>query len=81
MEHTEIIPECKQMFIRLEEKIDGLIQRADKVNGRYEKHMDESTLYRKKVDEIWAGIHFSKYVIMVMFGSGIFWIIVNKVFE
>ena len=50
MEHQEILPECVQRFDRLDEKLDGLIKRADRINGRYEKHMEESVRYRRDVD-------------------------------
>jgi hypothetical protein len=50
MEHQEILPECVQRFDRLDEKLDELIKRADRINGRYEKHMEESTRYRRDVD-------------------------------
>lgn len=32
-------------------KLDGVIKRLDRVNGRYEKHLDESVDYRRAVDE------------------------------
>jgi len=58
----EPLAECLQIFKRIEQKIDarsahtdellaGLIQRADRINGRYEKHIKESTEYRRKVDK------------------------------
>jgi hypothetical protein len=50
MEHQEILPECVQRFDRLDEKLDELIKRADRINGRYEKHMEESVKYRREVD-------------------------------
>lgn len=49
--HKTLLPECREIFIRLEEKIDNLITRADKINGRYEKHIDTSSNYRKQIDE------------------------------
>ena len=53
MEHSNLLPECKQIFLRLEEKIDSLINRADKINGRYEKHINESELHRYSVTILW----------------------------
>jgi len=50
MENHDIRPECIQRFDRLNEKLDGLIQRADRINGRYEKHMEEGIKYRRDVD-------------------------------
>lgn len=40
--HETMLPECVEIFRRIEEKVDSLIQRADKINGRYEKHLEES---------------------------------------
>ena len=37
----------------------------------------ESPIYRKKVDELWAGVHFSKWVIILIGGSGILWKIIE----
>jgi len=50
-QHNSLLPECTEIFKRLEEKIDSLIIRADKVNGRYERHIDSSNDYRKQVDQ------------------------------
>jgi hypothetical protein len=47
--NTSIRAECVQMFRRLDEKLDGLISRADRINGRYEKHMIDGEVYRKSV--------------------------------
>ena len=40
---------------------------------RFDKHEDESVEFRKKVTEIWAGIHFSKWVIGAILASGLVW--------
>jgi len=48
--HKNILPECIEMFKNVNYKLDQLIERADKINGRYEKHIDESSKYRKSVD-------------------------------
>jgi len=48
--HIEILPECKQIFIRIEGKIDELVGNTRVINGRYQKHLDESMSYRSKVD-------------------------------
>lgn len=49
--NAKILPECVQMFKNVEFKLDQLIDRADKINGRYEKHLDSSESYRKLVDQ------------------------------
>ena len=50
MGHTEILPECNQVFIRIEQKIDELVENTRAINGRYQKHLEESIPYRGKVD-------------------------------
>jgi len=50
MEHQDILPECVQRFDSIAEKLDGLIQRTDRINGRYEKHLEDSVHYRREVD-------------------------------
>ena len=49
-EHTSILAECVQRFDNLSEKLEMLIARSDRINGRYENHLEESTPYRSKVD-------------------------------
>jgi hypothetical protein len=46
----KILPECVQRFDSIAEKLDGLIQRTDRINGRYEKHLEDSVRYRRDVD-------------------------------
>ena len=50
-EHSiEVLPECVQIFNRIEEKLDNLVTKADKINGRYDEHLAEAIPYRGKVD-------------------------------
>ena len=49
MEHSQITSECREIFKRVDEKLDALIGRADKINGRYDKHMDEGVSFRAMV--------------------------------
>jgi hypothetical protein len=46
----KLIPECKEIFRRLDEKMDRLLNYTDKINGRYEKHIEESTPYRIQIE-------------------------------
>jgi hypothetical protein len=48
----EILPECVQMFKRLEDKVDFLVENTNIINGRYQKHIEESYPVRSKVDEL-----------------------------
>lgn len=43
----------------------------------YEKHEEESKDYRNKVTVIWAAIHTIKWAIVLVFGSGLVWRIVE----
>jgi hypothetical protein len=40
--HESPLAECIERYKRIDEKLDMVISRLDKVNGRYEKHMDDS---------------------------------------
>ena len=48
--------------------MNGSLINTKKTN---EDHIVESKIYRKKVDEIWAGIHFTKWIIALIFGTGL----------
>jgi hypothetical protein len=48
--HKNILPECEQVFIRLEQKIDELVTNTRAINGRYQKHLEEAMPYRSRVD-------------------------------
>ena len=50
--HMEMLPECIQVFKRVEEKIDELVNSTRLINGRYQKHLEEAIPYRSKVDGI-----------------------------
>ena len=43
----------------------------------YEKHEEDSKIYRKQIDVIWAAIHTIKWAIVLVFGSGLVWRIVE----
>lgn len=49
--HMDMLPECIQVFKRVEEKIDELVTSTRAINGRYQKHLEEAIPYRSKVDE------------------------------
>ena len=48
---TTPLAECTLRYNNIVEKLDGLCQRLDKINGRYEKHLEESIPYRAEVNE------------------------------
>lgn len=49
MGHNDILPECADRLGRVESKVDTLIENTNKINGRYDKHLEESQVYRQKV--------------------------------
>jgi hypothetical protein len=58
VEHITPLAECTERYKRVEDKIDninfsirGLVEKSDKINGRYEHHLEEAIPYRSKVDE------------------------------
>lgn len=49
-EHMGLLPECKQMFLNIDQKLDSLLKHDEKINGRYEKHIDEGVFYRNRIE-------------------------------
>lgn len=47
--HDRMLEQCQEVFKGIEFKLDTLIEHDDKINGRYEKHLDESKIYRENV--------------------------------
>ena len=41
------------------------------------EHIEESKPYREKINIIWSAIHTIKYAIVLVFGSGLIWRIVE----
>jgi len=39
----------------------------------FTEHKVESKLYRSKVDTIWSALHTVKWAIILLFGSGVVW--------
>ena len=55
-----------------------LVSEIEQMNGSVvntkkdvDKHIETSNPYRKKVDMVWAGIQVVKYIIMLLFGTGL----------
>lgn len=81
MEH-----DCKfeNTIMEMHGDIKCLLSEFKSMNGslretkfKMEKHEDDSTHYRRKIDIIWSAIHTAKWATLLLFGSGIIW----KVFE
>jgi len=60
--------------------IQSLLTEFKNMNGslrdtkrNFEKHEEESKIYRRKVDIVWAVVHSVKWVIIFVFGTGVFW--------
>jgi len=49
-QHSEPLAECMERYKAICDKLDGLINRLDKINGRYDAHLLESITYRSAVD-------------------------------
>jgi len=79
--HMEMLPECVQVFKRVEEKIDELVSNTRAINGRYQKHLEDAIPYRSKVDEIDKSIIESKLIRRQMMGAfgGIIFAIVAQI--
>lgn len=45
----------------------------------FEAHGNESKEYRKKIDVIWSMIHTLKYAVILLFGTGILWKIMEYI--
>jgi len=45
----------------------------------YEKHENESKDYRNKVNIIWSAIHTAKWSILLLFGTGLIWKLLEMV--
>ena len=50
MQHFIMLPECLQVFKRIEDKIDVLVKYDEKMNGKYEEHIKDSVYYRNRVE-------------------------------
>ena len=73
------IPCDKEDLLReMHGDVKVLVKEFQKMNGElvdmrtgFEGHKKESIGYRRKVDMLWAGTHFSKWVIGLMLGTGL----------
>jgi len=79
--HMEMLPECIQVFKRVEEKVDEIVQSTRAINGRYQKHLEEAIPYRSKVDEIEKTVIEAKLIRRQMVGAfgGIIFAIVAQI--
>lgn len=46
----QILPECNEIFKRIEEKVDRLIEIDTRRNGKWDEHIKTSIDYRMKVE-------------------------------
>lgn len=70
--------EQKQILMEMYGDIKTLVSEVKAINGdlretktQFNEHKKESVSYRKKIDELWAGVHFAKWIIMLIFGTGL----------
>jgi len=85
MEH-----DCKysERIIEMSGDIKTLLAEFKSMNGQlvntksgFEKHDEESTAFRDKVNMLWAVMHSTKWAVTVMFSGGILGVIVMKILE
>ena len=55
--------------------INGSLTRTKE---RFEKHEEDSTPYRRKIDVIWAIVHSLKWAIIFLFGTGVLYKWIGK---
>ena len=74
-EHNDLISKIDEIHSDLKvlvSEFKGMNGALKDTKLKADCHIDiESPKYRKKVDEIWAGIHFSKWIIGLILGSGL----------
>lgn len=77
MEH-----DCKfeKIITEMHGDIKVLVSEFKAMNGslretktKIDKHEEDSTPYRHKIDIIWASIHTAKWAILLLFGTGVIW--------
>ena len=73
---------CKfeERIITMSEDVKVLVSEFKAMNDSlrdtkkgYEKHEDESKEYRNKINIIWSTLHTLKYAVVLIFGSGLLW--------
>ena len=74
----------KQMLIEIYGDVKTLVSEVKAINGSLretrtdiDEHKKESIPYRKKIDELWMGVHVVKWVIMLLFGTGLIFNIIK----
>ena len=81
MEH-----DCKfeDKIIEIHGDIKTLVAEFKAMNGslretkqQFNKHDDESVGFRRKVDIVWAAMHTMKWAILLLFGTGLVWKIID----
>jgi len=77
---------CKfeKTIMEMHGDIKTLVSEFKAMNGalrdtkfKSEKHEEESTPYRRKIDILWSSIHTIKWAIGLLFGAGMIWKIVE----
>jgi hypothetical protein len=85
MEH-----ECKfeEKIIEMSGDIKTLVAEFKAMNGsllstkhNFEKHEEDSKLYRRQIDIIWVGTQAFKWTTLFLFGSGCIWKLIEIVLK
>lgn len=73
---------CKfeERIITMSEDVKVLVSEFKAMNGSLretktvaEKHIEEGKPYREKINVIWSTIHTVKWAILLLFGTGLVW--------
>ena len=72
----EIIEMCGDVKVLVSEfkAMNGSLRETKATN---KEHIEESKPYREKINVIWSAIHTIKYAIVLVFGSGLVWRIIE----
>ena len=67
--HNQLMQDIGSIQTNIKTILDNQIR----VNGKYEKHLDESVEFRDKVKMLWSIVHATKWIIVFLFGTGVFY--------
>lgn len=83
-EMRDDIKKVETLSVETNSDLKVLISEFKAMNGdigrakeRFDKHESESEWYRDKVKTLWSVCHTLKYAVMLLFGSGIIWKVVE----
>lgn len=88
IERRKTVRKIDSLALEMHGNIKTLIAEFKSMNGklvdtkkRFDKHDDESTHFRDKVNMLWAVMHSAKWVITIVLGSGALAVWIMKILE